>query len=93
MFGEPLRSEADSIVFRLLMSESSEPAAAPALIGSRTSDYDYELHDALKAVFPTVNFHFVTIFIRYPPPPEEDLVLFEVEVFDIYAVSLRTLGL
>jgi len=52
MFGEPLRSEADSIVFRLLMSESSEPAAAPALIGSRTSDYDYELPESHIAQRP-----------------------------------------
>ena len=55
--------------------------------------YDYELYDALKVVFPTVNFHFATIFIRYPPPPEEDLTFFEVEVFDLYANSLRSIGL
>ena len=55
--------------------------------------YDYELYDALKVVFPTVKFHFATIFIRYPPSPEEDLTFFEVEVFDIYAVSLRSIGL
>jgi hypothetical protein len=55
--------------------------------------YDHELYDALKVVFPTVNFHFATIFITYPPPPEEHLILFEVEVFDIYTNSLRNIGL
>lgn len=55
--------------------------------------YDFELYDALCLVFPTVKFHYATIFITYPPPPEEDLIFFEVEVFDIYANSLRSLGL
>ncbi len=54
--------------------------------------YDYELYDALVKVFPNVKIHFATIFITYPPP-EEDLILFEVEVFDIYANSLRNIGL
>jgi hypothetical protein len=55
--------------------------------------YDYKLYDALKVVFPTVNFHFATIFIRYSPSPEEELIFFEVEVFDLYANSLRSIGL
>lgn len=55
--------------------------------------YDFELYDALEKVFPNINFHFATIFITYPPRPEEDLIFFEVEIFDIYANSLRSIGL
>lgn len=55
--------------------------------------YDFELYDTLKKVFPNINFHFATIFITYPPSPEEDLTFFEVEIFDIYANSLRSIGL
>ena len=55
--------------------------------------YDFELYDALCAVFPTVKFHYASIIITYPPPPEEDLIFFEVEIFDLYANSLRNIGL
>ena len=55
--------------------------------------YDFELYDALSAVFPTVKFHYASIIITHSPPPEEDLIFFEVEIFDLYANSLRSLGL
>ncbi len=55
--------------------------------------YDFELYDALVNVFPNVKIHYATFYITYPPPPEEDLTFFEVEVFDLYGNSLRSAGL
>lgn len=55
MYAEPLRSGPDSIVFRHLMTASSEPVAPAAVPGARTSDYDYELpesHIAQRPVEP-----------------------------------------